>query len=347
MKDKDWSVRAARLFCFCIYGAIIYALLRYALPVCLPLVVAFAVGAAVFCMAEKCSEWTHLPHALCAVFIICALAAAVGMLGAYVLRYLLTQISQILTAISQGGAQTVLDRAGETPVFKLVSSFIYHGDADAEELVGKAMTAVLSFTSDFIGGALGNALKSTPAAFITTMVAVIACFYIAIDMRRICASALAFMPLCARGALLRAREQVFPVLKGFAAAYMKIYALTFAEVFLGLSLLCPRFALLGALAVATVDILPVLGAGIVLIPWGVAALLMEDYFLGVGILVLYVIISIVRQIVEPRLLGSAVGLSPFVSLLAMFIGYRTLGVVGMLVLPAFLAVLKRLREGKK
>ena len=347
MKDTNWSARAARLFCFCIYGAVMYAFLKYALPVCLPLVAAFASGAAVFCMAEKCSGWTRLPHALCAVVIICALAAAFGVLGVYLLRYLLAQISQILTALSRGGAHTVIERAGELPVFKLVSSFIDQDGENAEALVEKAMSAILSLASDFIGGALGNALKATPTAFITAVVSVIVCFYIAIDMRRICASVLSFMPRRARGVILKAREQIFPVLKGFISAYARIYALTFAEVFLGLSVLCPRFALLGALAVATVDILPVLGAGIVLIPWGIAALLMENYFLGVGLLVLYVIISIVRQIAEPRLLGSAVGLSSFVSLLSMFIGYRALGVAGMLALPVFLAVFKRLRGSKR
>ena len=90
-----------------------------------------------------------------------------------------------------------------------------------------------------------------------------------------------------------------------------------------------------------------LGAGIVLIPWGIAELLMENYFAGVGLLLLYVVISIVRQIVEPRLLGSAAGLSPFVALIVMFVGYKFLGFGGMLILPIALSVWTRIRTENK
>lgn len=343
MNDREWNMRAARLFCFCIYGALIYVTLKYLLPACLPLTLAIAVGAVVFCIAEKISRVTRLPHALCAIVILCVIVGLFGTLSVYLCRYLLAQIKQMLFILSNGGAELVATRARELPVFKLIHSFVSQNDMGNEQTVANTLSGALSYLSNFIGGFLGKALKATPSAIFSGVVAVIACFYVAVDMRRICVSILDFMPRTLKCTVGRTAAQVLPMLKKIAGAYLKIYALTFSEVFLGLCVLCPRFALLGALAVASVDILPVLGAGIVLVPWGIAELLMENYFLGVGLLLLYVVISIVRQIVEPRLLGSAAGLSPFVSLLAMFIGYKLFGFAGMLLLPISLSVWKRTR----
>ena len=341
MNDREWNVRAARLFCFCVYGVLAYASLKYFLPACLPIVVAVLIGAVVFCTSEKISSVTHLPHALCATIILCIIVGLFGTLSVYLCRYLLAQIKQLIFILSHGGADLVAARAREMPVFKLVYSFMAQNDIGGEGAFANALTSVLSHLSNFIGGFLGKALKATPSALLSGLVSLIACFYISVDMRRICSAILGFLPCGAARAVLRIKSQVLPILRKFAGAYVKIYALTFAEVFLGLCVLCPRFALLGALGVATVDILPVLGAGIVLVPWGIAELLMENYFLGVGLLLLYVVISIVRQIVEPRLLGSAAGISPFVALLAMFAGYKLLGVLGMLVLPIALSVYKK------
>lgn len=342
MENVSWNTRAARLFCFCICGAGIYALLKYILPACAPLIAAFLIGAGVFSLAERCAKWSHLPHAVCAVVILCAIVFIIGNLGVVLFRYLFAQIKQLLFILSNGGAELVAARARELPVFKFIHSFVSENELGSEQTVANTLTGVLSYLSNFIGGFLGKALKATPSAFVTGVVSVIACFYIAVDMRRICASLLDFMPKGLKRTVLHMGAQILPILKKFVSAYLKIYALTFAEVFLGLCILCPRFALLGAFAVATVDILPVLGAGIVLIPWGIAELLMEKYFLGVGLLLLYVVISIIRQIAEPRLLGSAVGLSPFVALLAMFAGYRVFGFLGMLLLPIALSVSKKL-----
>lgn len=341
MRDREWTMRGARLFCFCIYGVALYVLFRYFLPACLPIIVAVLIGGGVFCISEKISRLTRLPHAVCAVLILCIIGVLCGTLSIYVCRYLLVQIKQLLFVLSNGGAELVAARARELPVFELVNSFMEQNNISIEGVFAGSLAGALSQLSNFIGGFLGDAIKATPSALLTGIVSVIACFYVAVDMKRICGSVMGFLPRGSANTVLRIKAQVLPIFKKFAGAYVKIYALTFAEVFLGLCVFCPRFALLGAFAVASVDILPVLGAGIVLVPWGIVALLMENYFLGVGLLLLYVVISIVRQIVEPRLLGSAAGISPFVALLAMFVGYKLLGVLGMLLLPIALSVYKK------
>ena len=91
---------------------------------------------------------------------------------------------------------------------------------------------------------------------------------------------------------------------------------------------------------ALVDALPVFGTGTVLLPWAVLALLGGDVRMSVGLLVLYSVISLVRSLLEPRLVGARVGLPPLAALVCMYVGFQALGVLGMLLAP-LAAVLAR------
>lgn len=105
------------------------------------------------------------------------------------------------------------------------------------------------------------------------------------------------------------------------------------------------YALLAAVLVALVDALPVLGAGAVLVPWGIYHLLLGTVPRGVAILALYAIILLVRSLLEPRVMAAQAGLPPLTALLAMYLGFCLFGVGGMLLLPVLLLFLKQLQDG--
>ena len=125
-------------------------------------------------------------------------------------------------------------------------------------------------------------------------------------------------------------------------AYLLILGLTFFELFIGFSMLGVSYSFLSALGVALVDILPMFGAGAVLVPWAAVMLITGDQFMGVGLLVLWAIVSVVRQFAEPRIIGRSFGVSPILTLLAMYAGLRLFGIGGMITAPAALMVGKAL-----
>lgn len=94
----------------------------------------------------------------------------------------------------------------------------------------------------------------------------------------------------------------------------------------------PYFLLLGAF-IAIVDALPVLGSGTVLIPWGILRLLTGDVKMGVGVLLLYLLCTVNRQLLEPRLLGRHLGMSTLLTLFLMYVGYKLFGILGFLLGP--------------
>ena len=122
--------------------------------------------------------------------------------------------------------------------------------------------------------------------------------------------------------------------------------MTFIEIYIGLLLLRIPYPLLISLAVATVDILPVFGAGAVLIPWIGISFSLGSVRVGIGLLILYGVITVVRQIAEPYIVGQRIGIHPFISLTAMFTGFMLFGALGGLLMPFLLAMIVDMRRNR-
>lgn len=132
-----------------------------------------------------------------------------------------------------------------------------------------------------------------------------------------------------------------------AAGIRPAHALTFAELSAGLLLLGIPNAILVAALIAVVDILPVLGTGTVVLPWAAFALLQGQHRLFIGLLVMYAVIALVRNILEPRLVSHQIGLHPLATLFFMYVGLQILGLAGMLLFPVLAMVSVQLqKEGK-
>ena len=112
----------------------------------------------------------------------------------------------------------------------------------------------------------------------------------------------------------------------YLKAYLIIALITFAELSVGLVILRVRSALIVAAIIAIADALPVIGAGAALIPWAAVSLLRGDYYRGIGLAIVYVVVLIVRQFVEPKVLGGVSGLHPLAALAAMYCGLKLFGV---------------------
>lgn len=131
------------------------------------------------------------------------------------------------------------------------------------------------------------------------------------------------------------KAEAILVLVSFFISVVGLYLLKFA----GFNL---PFPLLAALIIGFVDALPIFGSGTVMIPWAILCAIDGDIKLGIAILVLWIIMSIVRQFMEPRLVSKQIGIHPIFTLIAMYTGFKLIGVFGMLIGPIVLIVLKNI-----
>ncbi len=113
--------------------------------------------------------------------------------------------------------------------------------------------------------------------------------------------------------------------------------LTFVELSIGLSLIGIDHSVLIALAISIFDILPVLGTGGIMIPWSLICLIQGNFILGIELILVYVIITVIRNIVEPKIVGAELGIHPVATLMAMLVGGQLFGIIGLFGFPILLS----------
>lgn len=123
------------------------------------------------------------------------------------------------------------------------------------------------------------------------------------------------------------------ILVSFIISLVGLYILKFAKFNI-------EFPLLMALFIGFVDALPILGSGTVMVPWAIISALNGDLKLGIAIIVLFAIMSTIRQFLEPKLVSKHIGTHPIFTLIAMYTGFKFIGVIGMLIGPIILIVIK-------
>ena len=210
---------------------------------------------------------------------------------------------------------------------------------------------MMSAMEDFITTFSVNAVKfatdgivGIPGFVIKAVITVVASFFFMADYDKI----LGFM-----GKIIpKDKEESFHNIKDYFAntllIYLKSYSLlflvTYIELCIGFSIMRLPNALLIALLVAVFDILPILGVGGVLLPWAVILIFMKNIPMAVGMVILYLVITIIRNTLEPRVVGKQIGLHPLATLIALYVGLKVLGIIGMFLFPVTLAVLVNMEK---
>ncbi len=118
---------------------------------------------------------------------------------------------------------------------------------------------------------------------------------------------------------------------GYFKAQLRIEVWMYLLILLGLTLLKVRYALLIALLIAVIDILPFFGSGAVLVPWAIVTALGGDYARAIWFLVIWGVGQLFRQLIQPKIMGDSIGMEPIPTIILLFIGYKAAGVIGMLV----------------
>lgn len=139
------------------------------------------------------------------------------------------------------------------------------------------------------------------------------------------------------------KAEIILILVSFIISVIGLYIFKF----IGMNV---KYPLLIALAIGFVDALPILGSGSVMVPWSIILAINGDIQLGIAVLILWIVMSLVRQFLEPKIVSGKIGIHPIFTLIAMYTGFKVIGVMGMLVGPIVLIILKsifasRLEEG--
>ncbi len=195
-----------------------------------------------------------------------------------------------------------------------------------------------TYLTDFFGKigtptieAAGNIAKSIPNIFLGVVMALLSSYFFVADRKEINAWCAKNMPKGLQEQYFKIRNILLHSVGGYFKAQFKIEIWIYVLIALGLGILGVDYFLLIALGIAVLDFLPVFGSGAVLLPWAVIRFFTADYKMAIGLLITWGVGQLVRQLIQPKIVGDSVGIAPLPTLVLLFAGYKVSGVIGMII----------------
>jgi predicted PurR-regulated permease PerM len=194
--------------------------------------------------------------------------------------------------------------------------------------------------------AVGNAAKRIPDIFLSVIMCLLSAYFFVADKSYMSDVMKKYVPDSILYRLDLIRRSFSNAIGGYFKAQLKIECWIYVLLVIGLMILNVRYALLVAIGIAFLDFLPVFGTGTVMLPWAVIELLNKNYRMMFGLLIIWLVAQLVRQIIQPKIVGDSIGLDSIPTLFLLYIGYKAAGVVGMiLAVPIGIILVNLYQEG--
>lgn len=344
------TIEQKRNFLINILYFVVIVLMAYVFFKFLFYLLPFAIGLALAVVLQKparrLSQKTKIPHKIWSVSLV---AGAFVILSLIIILFgyqLYIQMYNLARSLSGEDITKWLSWFNEK-----LSKFFNGLPEDISDMV-KSMpqNAINNFTNEItnmLTRFAANIVKGAPGLLVSAVLTIAASCFIAVDYDLVVAFIRRQLTDRQWNLLLDIKQLFLTNIAKMLRGYLVLMFITFIELSIGLIIIGKQYAIALAAIIALVDILPVLGTGTVLIPWALISIFTGNYFDGIALGILYLIITLVRNILEPKIIGDQIGLPPLVILISMFCGFRLFGVFGVFALPLTLIVLNTLHENGK
>jgi len=269
---------------------------------------------------------------------------ATGSLGVWVIVTLFRQMSAFVTSAPEH-IEVMAARLNESAaVWMARLDEIMPNEwqlPDLQEILVPAITAL--FGGDILDQAV-NFATSVPNFFIGLLLALVSAYFFMADRKIIFKTVRDSCPPWLRGHLRQTRAGLSRAVGGYFRAQYILMTMVGIISIIGLLILRSPYALLLGLLLAALDFLPILGPALIIFPWVLISLLSGNFHMAIGLGLIYGVITITRQVLQPKILGAQMGAHPLASLMSIFIGFRVFGLLGLVIGPSLLMVFIAVRE---
>ena len=195
-----------------------------------------------------------------------------------------------------------------------------------------------------------NYITSIPNMFINIIITILATYFITSDKFYILDRMEHHLSKRMMGKIIKHMKEITTSLGGYLKAEITLSVITFMVVLTGLNIfylidMDVEYPVLMAILIGFVDALPILGAGTIMVPWTLILLLNSKSSLAVSIIGLYLLTIVIKQFLEPKLVSKNIGIHPIFTLISMYTGFKIIGVIGLLLGPIILIILKNIFAG--
>ena len=200
-------------------------------------------------------------------------------------------------------------------------------EASAGEYAKELVSEISAPAFDVVGGFA----KNLPSLLISVIMSILSAYFFVADREKIMAFYKQHAPAAVQKYASMIINDFVHVVGGYFLAQFKIMVVIIIVLLVGFLILDVPFAILLAVLIAFLDMLPFFGTGTALIPWAIFDVLSGDYKTAIGLVILYVLCLVLHQVLQPKMVGDTIGLDPFLALIFMFIGWKIKGLLGMII----------------
>ncbi len=345
MEKTDYKELASKLFCWSIFALIGILFFKYLFSYTIPFLIAWGIAYAVYPLSKKMNSKTQISRKACSFVLVLLMLIILLSLIFLIGNRILYEIQNLVEHLTNNSDKIANYFEG---VFEFFSSLTQKSpllnniqNTGLAESIRQNLNMFINNVWQSMLESLGSAVPDVargivvalPNILLVSLITVIACFYFAVDIENIDEKVKNLLPDKILEFMLQMKSRLVNGFKKYLKAYCILFLITFVELLIGFWILGIDYAFVLAILIAIIDFLPVFGTGAVLVPWGIISLLMKNYFLGIGIIILFVLMTIVRQIIEPKIVGKSLGVHPILTLITIYLGFKLFGIFGMIFLP--------------
>lgn len=322
--------------------------IKFLLPCLAPFLIAFATAAlsepVVRYLTDKLNLRRPIASALCVLII---LLSVVGFVLLVLTRLfdeavgLLQELPELAAGLTDVMAR--VERAAQRFVTSLPPAVRDYADAALENLGSKLLELPTTLSAAALES-LGRMAERAPATALFCVTYAIGSFFISISYPEVLAFIGRQLPERWREKAVNIKSELREGLGKWLRAELTLMAITFAVLTASFALMGVEYGAVIALVTAFIDALPVLGSGVVLLPWALALLLGGETGRALGLFMTYLVALLTRSCLEPKLLGDSFGVDPAAALLALYAGFKLCGVTGMVLFPIILMMVSHLNR---
>lgn len=328
---------------FILILGIIFSIFKYALPVLFPFLVAFSISIILRHPVDFISKHLKINRKFVGVLLLLLLYGSISFVfiffGTKLFRYigeLFQKLPEIYTTNIEPALNIIIYKIQDIiPELNVV--------LDLENISKYIMNIINSISLSAVNLIASIATK-IPSFLVKFIFAIIASFLCTLDYYKVTGFIMRQFPERVQEIIINVKQNIFGTIVKFLKAYSILMFVTFIQLSIGLTIFNIPNAITLAVIFSMLDVLPAIGVGGLLIPWSIIEFIKGNYDLVIGLLVIYGIISIVRSILEPKVIGKQIGLNPLITLTSMFLGAEILGFFGIFIFPIIATIIKYLND---
>lgn len=342
----EWYKRSGKKILLTIlgaFGAYLFAkyLLGYAAPFIIAWIIASGLQFFVRWLNEKLKMQRGIATALSMVTVLSAISWGLSAIG----RKIYTQANYLYQSIPFYRDEIFATFNNISDKTKHIFSTLPFSSADTlEKTIDEVFTSVAGFLGSFVSKGSINVVSKLPNIFFLIVIMLLSIFFMTRDYVKIQKFMAAQIPLGMKEKSKILKGDLVSALGGYARTQLILMSITISICFIGFLILGVKSATLLAITIGVVDALPIFGSGLFLIPWALYNLILGEFSMALGLGAIYALIVVVRQTVEPRILSSQIGIYTLVTLMAMYVGFKTIGVIGLIIGPIVAIIIQTLQK---